>query len=163
VLSSIGGLFFGVPVGGIKKAIAAVLAEASWQRCRTHFMANLATRVPKANWPMIATLVRLIFEQSDGDSTWSQLGEVVDRLTQPGFVDLANDVLDAADDILAFAAFPVEHWPQIRSNNPQERLNKEIRRGTDSWECSPTAPPSSASSALCSLSRPTSGRSPGAT
>ncbi|MGH9272032.1 MAG: IS256 family transposase, partial [Ilumatobacteraceae bacterium] len=117
--------------GGIKAAIAAVLAEASWQRCRTHFMANLATRAPKANWPMIATLVRSIFEQPDRDATWSQLGDVVDRLTQAGFVDLANDMLDAADDILAFAAFPAEHWPQIRSNNPQERLNKEIRRRTD--------------------------------
>ena len=94
-------------------------------------MANLATRVPKANWPMIATLVRSIFEQPDRDATWSQLGDVVDRLTQAGFCDLANDVLDAADDIFAFAAFPVEHWPQIRSNNPQERLNKEIRRRTD--------------------------------
>jgi len=117
--------------GGIKAAIAAVLGEAAWQRCRTHFMANLATRVPKANWPMIATLVRSIFEQPDRDATWSQLGDVVDRLTQAGFCDLANDVLDAADDILAFSAFPVEHWPQIRSNNPQERLNKEIRRRTD--------------------------------
>ncbi len=80
---------------------------------------------------MIATLVRSIFEQPDRDTTWSQLGDVVDRLTQAGFCDLANDVLDAADDILAFSAFPVEHWPQIRSNNPQERLNKEIRRRTD--------------------------------
>jgi transposase-like protein len=58
----------------------------------------------------------------------AQLGDVVDRLTQAGFCDLANDVLDAADDILAFTALPVEHWPQIRSNNPQERPNKEIRR-----------------------------------
>jgi putative transposase len=117
--------------GGIKAAIAAVLGEASWQRCRTHFMANLATRVPRANWPMIATLVRSIFEQPDRDASWSQLGDVIDRLTQAGFCDLANQVLDAADDILAFSAFPVEHWPQIRSNNPQERLNKEIRRRTD--------------------------------
>jgi len=117
--------------GGIKAAIAAVLGDASWQRCRTHFMANLATRVPKVSWPMIATLVRSIFEQPDRDTTWSQLGEVVDRLTQAGFCDLASDVLDAADDVLAFSAFPVEHWPQIRSNNPQERLNKEIRRRTD--------------------------------
>jgi putative transposase len=117
--------------GGIKAAIAAVLGEASWQRCRTHFMANLATRTPKASWPMIATLVRSIFEQPDRDTTWSQLGDVVDRLTQAGFCDLAGNVLDAADDILAFTNFPVEHWPQIRSNNPQERLNKEIRRRTD--------------------------------
>jgi transposase-like protein len=117
--------------GGIKNAIAAVFAEASWQRCRTHFMANLASRVPKASWPMVATLVRSIFEQPDRDATWTQLGDVVEKLTQAGFCELADDVLDAADDILAFSAFPVEHWPQIRSNNPQERLNKEIRRRTD--------------------------------
>jgi putative transposase len=117
--------------GGIKAAIAAVLGDASWQRCRTHFMANLATKAPKASWPMIATMVRSIFEQPDRDATWTQLGDVVDRLTQAGFCDTANAVLDAADDILAFSAFPVEHWPKIRSNNPQERLNKEIRRRTD--------------------------------
>ncbi len=117
--------------GGIKAAIGAVLANASWQRCRTHFMANLAGKVPKVSWPMIATMVRSIFEQPDRDATWAQLGEVVDRLTQAGFADTALMVLDAADDILAFTAFPVEHWPKIRSNNPQERLNKEIRRRTD--------------------------------
>jgi transposase-like protein len=94
-------------------------------------MANLATKAPKANWPMIATLVRSIFEQPDRDSTWNQLGDVVDKLTSAGFVDIAAMVLDAADDILAFCAFPAEHWPKIRSNNPQERLNKEIRRRTD--------------------------------
>jgi transposase-like protein len=117
--------------GGIKAAIAAVFDGASWQRCRTHFMANLATKVPKASWPMIATLVRSIFEQPDRDATWNQLGDVVDKLTQAGFNDIAVVLLDAADDILAFSAFPVEHWPKIRSNNPQERLNKEIRRRTD--------------------------------
>jgi len=117
--------------GGIKAAIAAVLGEASWQRCRTHFMANLATKVPKTKWPMIATLVRSVFEQPDRDATWSQLGDVVSKLTEVGFAELADIVLDASDDILAFSAFPVEHWPQIRSNNPQERLNKEIRRRTD--------------------------------
>jgi len=94
-------------------------------------MANLATKVPKASWPMIATLVRSIFEQPDRDATWNQLGDVVDKLTQAGFNDIAVVLLDAADDILAFSAFPVEHWPKIRSNNPQERLNKEIRRRTD--------------------------------
>lgn len=117
--------------GGIKAAIAQVLAEASWQRCRTHFMANLCTKVPKASWPMVATLVRSIFEQPDRDSTWSQLDDVVNKLHEAGFADAADKVYDAADEILAFTAFPVEHWPKIRSNNPQERLNKEIRRRTD--------------------------------
>ncbi len=117
--------------GGIKAAIGTVLSEASWQRCRTHFMANLASRVPKATWPMIAALVRSIFEQVDRDATWNQLGEVVSKLTEAGFNDVALYLLDAADDILAFSAFPTEHWPKIRSNNPQERLNKEIRRRTD--------------------------------
>ena len=117
--------------GGIKAAIGTVFSEASWQRCRTHFMANLASRVPKATWPMIATLVRSIFEQVDRDATWNQLGDVVSKLTEAGFNDVALYLLDAADDILAFSAFPTEHWPKIRSNNPQERLNKEIRRRTD--------------------------------
>ena len=94
-------------------------------------MANLASRGPKANWPMIATLVRSIFEQPDRETTWAQLGDVVDKLTQAGFNDVAVYLLDAADDILAFTSFPPEHWPKIRSNNPQERLNKEIRRRTD--------------------------------
>jgi len=117
--------------GGIKAAIAQVLAEATWQRCRTHFMANLASKVAKGNWPMIAALVRSIFEQPDRETTWAQLADVVDKLTQAGFNDVVVYLMDAADDILAFSAFPTEHWPKIRSNNPQERLNKEIRRRTD--------------------------------
>ncbi len=94
-------------------------------------MANFAGRVPKASWPMVATLVRSVFEQPDRDATWGQLGDVVSKLTETGFIDAAAYLLDAADDVLAFSAFPVEHWPKIRSNNPQERLNKEIRRRTD--------------------------------
>jgi transposase-like protein len=86
--------------GGIKSAIAAVLAEASWQRCRTHFMANLASKVAKTSWPMIATLVRSIFEQPDRDATWSQLGVVVSKLTEAGFTDVALYLLDAADDVV---------------------------------------------------------------
>ena len=94
-------------------------------------MANLATRVPKANWPMIATLVRSIFEQPDRDATWSSSATSSTGSPRPGSATSPTIVLDAADDILAFSAFPVEHWPKIRSNNPQERLNKEIRRRTD--------------------------------
>jgi putative transposase len=94
-------------------------------------MANLASRCAKGNWPMIATLVRSVFEQPDRDTTWGHLADVTDQLTQAGFVDVVTYLLDAADDILAFSAFPTEHWGLIRSNNPQKRLNKEIRRRTD--------------------------------
>jgi transposase-like protein len=115
---------------GLKAAIEAVLAGAGWQRCRTHFSRNLLTRVPKASQGMVATLVRTIFEQPDHDSVWAQHARVVDQLGGR-FADAANMLSDAASDLLAFSTFPPEHWSAVRSNNPQERLNKEIRRRTD--------------------------------
>jgi len=115
---------------GLKNAIAGVLPGASWQRCRTHFVRNLMTRVPKSAQAMVATLVRSIFEQPDADTTWAQQARVVEQLEER-FGDAAVMLVDAAPDVLAFTAFPKEHWRQIRSNNPQERLNKELRRRTD--------------------------------
>jgi putative transposase len=115
---------------GLKNAIAGVLPGASWQRCRTHFVRNLMTRVPKSAQAMVATLVRSIFEQPDADTTWAQHARVVEQLEER-FGDAAVMLVDAAPDVLAFTAFPKEHWRQIRSNNPQERLNKELRRRTD--------------------------------
>ena len=115
---------------GLREAIAAVLAGAAWQRCRTHFVRNLLTRVPKASQSMVATLVRTIFEQPDAEQVWAQHARVVEQL-EGRFPQAAAMLADAGADILAFAAFPVEHWSAIRSNNPQERLNKELRRRTD--------------------------------
>ena len=115
---------------GLKTAIGAVLTGSAWQRCRTHFVRNLATKVPKTAWPMISTLVRSIFEQPDAETTWAQHARVVEQL-EPKFADAATMLIDAAPDVLAFTSFPKEHWKQIRSNNPQERLNKELRRRTD--------------------------------
>ncbi len=117
--------------GGIKNAIGTVFSGATWQRCRAHFMANLASRVPKSSWDKVSGLVSSIFEQDDRDSTWSRLGEVVDQLEKEGFGDQAIYLSDAANDILAFASFPKEHWVKIRTNNPAERLNREIRRRSD--------------------------------
>jgi len=115
---------------GLKAAIEAVLVGATWQRCRTHFARNLLTRVPKASQGMVATLVLTIFEQPDHDSVWAQHARVVDQLTGR-FPEAAMMLAGAAEDLLAFSTFPPEHWSAIRSNNPQERLNKEIRRRTD--------------------------------
>lgn len=115
---------------GLKDAIAAVFAGAAWQRCRTHFARNLLTRVPKSAQPMVATIVRSIFEQPSAEEVRAQHAHVVAQL-EPRFPDAARMLADAADEILAFAAFPQQHWRKIRSNNPQERLNLEIRRRTN--------------------------------
>jgi transposase-like protein len=115
---------------GLKQAVAAVLTGASWQRCRTHFARNLLSRVPRSAQPLVATLVRSIFAQPSAAEVWAQHGRVVEQL-QDRFAAAADLLLAAAEDILAFAAFPSEHWRQIWSNNPLERLHREIRRRTD--------------------------------
>lgn len=115
---------------GLKAAIAAVLAGATWQRCRTHAMRNLLSKVPRSAQPFVATLVRTVFAQPDAASTWAQLERVVEQL-QGRFAEVATALVDMAPDLLAFTAFPKEHWKQTWSNNPQERLNKELRRRTD--------------------------------
>ena len=115
---------------GLKNAIAAVFAGAGWQRCRTHFMANLLTRVPKRAQPGVATMVRTIYQQLSPAEVHGQLDRMVEQLREP-FPQVAELLADAAPDILAFTAFPVSHWQKLWSNNPQERLNREIRRRTD--------------------------------
>jgi transposase-like protein len=115
---------------GLKDAIASVLRGASWQRCRTHFMRNLLTRVPKAAHGVVASLVRSIFAQPDAESVRVQLTRTVEQLS-PRYAAAAATLAEAAEELLAFTAFPKEHWRQIWSNNPQERLNREIRRRTD--------------------------------
>ena len=115
---------------GLRDAIAAVLPGASWQRCRAHYARNLATKVPKSAQPWVATLVRTVFEQPDAASVRAQHAQVVSAL-EAKLPQAAAHLDEARDDILAFTGFPREVWRQVWSSNPQERLNKEIRRRTD--------------------------------
>ena len=115
---------------GLRDAIASVLPGAAWQRCHTHYHRNLLTKVPKSAQPWVSTLVRTIFEQPDAASVRAQHAQAVTAL-EAKFPQAAAHLDEARDDILAFTAFPREVWRQIWSNNPQERLNKEIRRRTD--------------------------------
>jgi putative transposase len=115
---------------GLIDAIGSVLVGAGWQRCRTHFANNLRAKTPKHAWPMVAGMLKSVFEQPDAESVHRQYREVCAALE--GKFDEALALLEQAEtDVLAFTPFPVEHWKQIRSNNPQERQNKEIRRRTD--------------------------------
>lgn len=115
---------------GLVEAIGSTLPGAAWQRCRTHYLRNLLTRVPKSAQPWVATLVRTIFDQPAAEEVHAQHARVVASL-EAKHPDAAEHLDAARDDLLAFTAFPRQLWRQIWSNNPQERLNKEIRRRTD--------------------------------
>ena len=112
---------------GLREAVGATLVGASWQRCRTHFMRNLLTRVPKSAQGLVASLVRTIFQQPDHESVWKQYKAILEQL-EGRFPNAAELLEEAGPDVLAFSAFPAAHWRRIWSNNPLERLNKELRR-----------------------------------
>jgi len=115
---------------GLVAAIGATLPGATWQRCRTHYAVNLMSITPKSSWPWVRTLLHLVFDQPDADSVVAQYDRVLDALI--GKLPKVAEQLDAArTDLLAFTAFPKQIWRQIWSNNPQERLNRELRRRTD--------------------------------
>ncbi len=115
---------------GLLDAIAATLPGVAWQRCRTHFMRNLLTQVPKSAQSFVATMVRTIFAQPDAATVREQHARIVAQLEQR-FPAAAALLEQAGPDLLAFTGFPKEHWRQLWSNNSLERLNKEIRRRTD--------------------------------
>ena len=115
---------------GLVAAIAATLAGASWQRCRTHYAANLMSVTPKSSWGWVKALLHSIYDQPDAASVHAQFDRVVDALAEK-LPAVAEHLEAARTDILAFTAFPKEIWRQIWSNNPNERLNREIRRRTD--------------------------------
>jgi putative transposase len=114
---------------GLVAAIGATTG-AAWQRCRTHYAANLMTITPKSSWPWVKTLLHTIYDQASSEEVHAQFNRVLDALTEK-LPAVAAHLDDARADILAFTAFPREIWRQIWSNNPNERLNREIRRRTD--------------------------------
>src|SRR5215218_11019166 len=115
---------------GLVEAIGATLPGASWQRCRTHYAANLMSATPKNAWGWVKALLHSVYDQPDAEAVHAQFDRILDALVEK--LPTVAEHLDAArTDILAFTSFPKAIWRQIWSNNPQERLNREIRRRTD--------------------------------
>ena len=115
---------------GIRAAVRAILPGAAWQRCRVHFARNITSRLGSARSKPVNALVSTIFAQTSREAVAAQYKHVIDSLRE-AFPEIAQMLIDAEPDLTAFAAFPREHWTKIWSNNPIERLNREIKRRAD--------------------------------
>ena len=115
---------------GLTEAIGATLPGAAWQRCRTHYAANLMSATPKASWPWVKTLLHSVYDQPGAASVHARYDRLIDAIDSK-LPKVAGHLDAARADVLAFTGFPKELWRQIWSNNPQVRLNREIRRRTD--------------------------------
>ena len=121
---------------GLKAAVAQQFSGSSWQRCRVHFMRNLHGAVSAKHAPAVTAAVKTIFAHTDPVEVAAQWDRVADTLAD-SFPKVAAMMAEAKTDVLAFTAFPQAHWQKIWSNNPIERLNKEIKRRADVVEIFP--------------------------
>ncbi len=114
---------------GLKQAVAQVLGCA-WQRCTVHVLREMTGHVHRGQQGMVAAALRQVFQADSGAEARRVLGEVIARL-EPVAQKVARLLEEAEDDLLAFYAFPAEHWSKLRSTNPLERVNREIARRSD--------------------------------
>ena len=123
---------------GLTAAISATLPGTSWQRCRTHYAANLMSVIPKSSWGWVKALLHSIYDQPDAEAVHAQFDRVIGTLPEK-LPTVADHLEEARADILGFTAFPKEVWRQIWSNNPIS-VNREIRRRTDAVGIFPDRP-----------------------
>lgn len=112
---------------GLKASIRKCFTGSSWQRCRVHYARNLLAVVPRSHVEFVAAAFRSIFALGTPEEVHARWDEVTDTLAER-FPKAAESMRAARTDVLAFTAFPRAHWRKIWSNNPLERLNKEVKR-----------------------------------
>ena len=114
---------------GIKAAVSKLM-NATWQRCRVHTMRNALAHAGKSSRRVVSAFIATAFAQDSAEAARTQWRKVADQL-RPKLPKLAGFMDEAETDVLAYMAFPSDHWPKIHSTNGLERLNGEIKRRTD--------------------------------
>jgi len=115
---------------GLVEALGEFYPEAKWQRCMVHWYRNVFTEVPKAKVKAVAAMLKAIHAQEDRQAARSKAEDVVQKLEAMRLPKAAKVVREGVEETLSYMAFPAEHWRQIRTNNPLERIMREIRRRT---------------------------------
>ncbi len=113
----------------IKTAVSKVL-NATWQRCRVHFMRNALAHAGKSGRRVVSAFIGTAFAQETSEAASAQWRSVADQI-RPKVPKLATLMDNAENDVLAYMTFPKQHWAQLHSTNPIERLNGEIKRRTE--------------------------------
>lgn len=115
---------------GLIEALGQVYPEAAWQRCIVHFYRNVFTVVPKGKLKEVAAMLKAIHAQEDRAAAQEKLSAVVAKLRAMKLGKAAERLAEGGEETLTYYAFPREHWRRIRTNNPLERIMREIRRRT---------------------------------
>ena len=147
---------------GLRSALSQVFAGATWQRCKVHFLRNVASAVPKLHAPAVLAVVKSIFLQPTRETARDAVQHALNVL-EPRFPAVAAKLRAAEADVLAYLDFPVDHWRSISSTNAIERVNAELDRAPRWWASSPTPPHCCACSPRCFRTSTTSGRTDVAT
>src|SRR6266702_4266163 len=115
---------------GLVESLGEFYPEAQWQRCAVHFYRNVWTAVPTSKVKEVAAMLKAIHAQEDRAAARQKAEQVVAKLKEMKLADAAALVLVGIEETLYYYAFPREHWRSLRTNNPLERLLREVRRRT---------------------------------
>jgi transposase-like protein len=115
---------------GLLEALGETYPEARWQRCMVHFYRNVFSVVPRRKVRAVAAMLKAIHAQEDVEEARKKASRVIEKLESMALTKAAELLREGVDETLRFYEFPREHWRRIRTNNPMERIMKEIRRRT---------------------------------
>lgn len=115
---------------GLIETIPEFYPDAQWQRCLFHFNRNVLNKVPRSKMEKAATLLKTIHAQEDKSEALKKSKTIISKLKEMKLNDAAKVLQDGIEETMSYYSFPEKHWRRIRTNNPLERINKEIRRRT---------------------------------